>query len=314
MSEVKLPIFMDNHSTTRVDPRVLETMLPYFDVHYGNAASRNHVFGWAAEAAVENARNQVASLIGGDGKEIVWTSGATESNNLAIKGAASFHKKQGNHIITVETEHKSVIDTCKRLQREGYEVTYLTPQKDGIVTPEMVTAAMTDKTIVVSIMLANNEIGVVQDINALGAAIKAKNPKTLFHIDAVQRAGGARPRQEGDRDHRGSRDKRDNARIRVGVVSWRRLHRLYLRVRVGRRAEADGQGVLGTRRLDRRRSEEPRVPRGHDPRLRARHDGSRLQVQQSERQGFVWLWRERPVLTTPSGCSACQRSSISIQR
>ncbi|HTL38718.1 MAG TPA: IscS subfamily cysteine desulfurase, partial [Kofleriaceae bacterium] len=123
------------------------------------------------------------------GKEIVWTSGATESNNLAIKGAASFYKKQGNHIITVETEHKSVIDTCKRLQREGYEVTYLTPNKDGTVTPEMVTAAMTDKTVVVSIMLANNEIGVVQDVNALGKAIKAKNAKTLFHIDAVQGAG-----------------------------------------------------------------------------------------------------------------------------
>jgi cysteine desulfurase len=186
---VKLPIFMDNHSTTRVDPRVLETMLPYFTEQYGNAASRNHVFGWSAEAAVENARGQVASLIGGDGKEIVWTSGATESNNLAIKGAASFYKKQGNHIITVETEHKSVIDTCKRLQREGYEVTFLTPNKDGTVTPEMVTGAMTDKTILVSIMLANNEIGVVQDVNAIGAAIKAKNGKTLFHIDAVQGAG-----------------------------------------------------------------------------------------------------------------------------
>jgi cysteine desulfurase len=188
-TDVKLPIFMDNHSTTMVDPRVLDTMLPFFTTNFGNAASRNHVFGWTAEAAVENARAQVAALIGGDGKEIVWTSGATESNNLAIKGAASFYKKQGNHIITVETEHKSVIDTCKRLQREGCEVTYLTPQKDGIVTPEMVTAAMTDKTIVVSIMLANNEIGVIQDVNAIGAAIKAKNPKTLFHIDAVQGAG-----------------------------------------------------------------------------------------------------------------------------
>jgi cysteine desulfurase len=186
---MKLPIFMDNHSTTPVDPRVLETMLPYFTEHFGNAASRNHAFGWTAEAAVEHARAQVAALIGGDGKEIVWTSGATEANNLAIKGAASFLKKQGNHLITVETEHKSVLDTCKRLQRDGYEVTYLRPAKDGIVTPEQVTAAMTDKTVVVSIMLANNEIGVVQDVNAIGAAIKAKNPKTLFHIDAVQGAG-----------------------------------------------------------------------------------------------------------------------------
>src|SRR5207237_2885815 len=140
---------------------------------------------------VDNARKQVATLIGGgaDGKEIVWTSGATEANNLAIKGAASFYKKQGNHIITVETEHKSVLDTCKRLQREGYEVTYLTPQKDGLVTPEQVVAAMTDKTTVVSIMVANNEIGVIQPMEAIGAAIKARNPKTLFHTDAVQAFG-----------------------------------------------------------------------------------------------------------------------------
>jgi len=186
---VKLPIFMDNHSTTPVDPRVLETMIPFFTQQFGNAASRNHVFGWTAEAAVEHARTQVAALIGGDGKEIVWTSGATEANNLAIKGAASFYQKQGNHIITVETEHKSVLDTCKRLQRDGYEVTYIRPQKDGIVTPQMITDAMTDKTVLVSVMLANNEIGVVQDINAIGAAIKAKNPKTLFHTDAVQGAG-----------------------------------------------------------------------------------------------------------------------------
>jgi cysteine desulfurase len=187
--EIKLPIFMDNHSTTRVDPRVVEAMLPYFTEQYGNAASRNHAFGWSAEAAVDNARTQIAKLIGGDGKEIVFTSGATEANNLAIKGAATFYKKQGNHIITLETEHKSVLDTGKRLQREGLEVTYLAPNKDGLVTPEMVTAAMTDKTILVSIMYANNEIGVVQPIEAIGAAIKAKNPKTLFHSDAVQAAG-----------------------------------------------------------------------------------------------------------------------------
>ncbi|MFT3691911.1 MAG: IscS subfamily cysteine desulfurase [Kofleriaceae bacterium] len=186
---LNIPIFMDNQSTTQVDPRVVEAMLPYFTQHFGNAASRNHVFGWTAEAAVENARAQVAALIGGDAKEIVWTSGATESNNLAIKGAASFYKKQGNHIITVETEHKCVLDTCKRLQREGYEVTYLKPQADGIVTPQMVTDAMTDKTILVSVMAANNEIGVIQDSNAIGAAIKAKNPKCLFHIDAAQAAG-----------------------------------------------------------------------------------------------------------------------------
>ena len=186
---VQVPIFMDNHSTTAVDRRVVDAMLPFFTNHYGNAASRNHSFGWTAEAAVENARGQIAALIGGDAKEIVFTSGATEANNLAIKGAASFLKKQGNHIITVETEHKSVLDTCKRLQREGFEVTYLTPAKDGLVTPEQVVAAMTDKTIVVSIMLANNEIGVVQPVEAIGAAIKARNPKCLFHTDAVQGAG-----------------------------------------------------------------------------------------------------------------------------
>src|SRR5258705_9659163 len=186
---VKLPIFMDNHSTTAVDLRVVQAMLPFFTHHYGNAASRNHSFGWTAEAAVDHARAQIADLLGGDAKEIVWTSGATEANNLAIKGAASFLRKQGNHIITVETEHKSVLDTCKRLQREGFEVTYLTPAKDGLVTPEQVTAAMTDKTILVTIMLANNEIGVVQPIEAIGAAVKAKNPRTLLHTDAVQGFG-----------------------------------------------------------------------------------------------------------------------------
>lgn len=186
---VRLPIFMDNHSTTAVDLRVVQAMLPFFTQHYGNAASRNHSFGWTAEAAVDHARGQIAQLLGGDAKEMVWTSGATEANNLAIKGAASFLRKQGNHIITVETEHKSVLDTCKRLQRDGYEVTYLTPAKDGLVTPEQVTAAMTDKTILVSIMFANNEIGVVQPIAEIGAAIKAKNPKTLFHSDAVQALG-----------------------------------------------------------------------------------------------------------------------------
>jgi len=186
---VKLPIFMDSHSTTRVDPRVVEAMLPFFTEQYGNAASRNHVFGWTAEAAVEAARGHIAALLGGDGKEIVLTSGATESNNLALKGAASFLRRQGNHLITVETEHKSVLDTCKRLEREGFEVTYLKPDKEGLVTPEQVVAAMTDKTTGVSIMVANNEIGVIQPIEAIGAAIKARNKKCLFHTDAVQAYG-----------------------------------------------------------------------------------------------------------------------------
>lgn len=186
---VEIPIFMDNHSTTRVDPRVVEAMLPYFNSAYGNAASRNHSFGWTAEAAVDLAREQIANLIGGTAKEIVFTSGATESDNLAIKGVASFYKKRGNHIITLETEHKAVIDTCKRLSREGYEITFLRPQADGLVTPEMVVEAMTDQTILVSIMHVNNEIGVVQPIADIGRAIKAKNKKCLFHCDAVQSVG-----------------------------------------------------------------------------------------------------------------------------
>ena len=186
---VQLPIFMDNHSTTPVDPRVLDTMLPFFTQHFGNAASRNHTFGWTAEAAVDHARAQVAALIGGDAKEIVFTSGATEAINLAIKGVATYYKKQGNHIITVETEHKATLDTCKRLTREGCTVTVLTPDKDGLVTPAQVVAAMTDQTILVSVMMANNEIGVVQPIGDIVAAVKARNPKCLVHSDIVQAAG-----------------------------------------------------------------------------------------------------------------------------
>src|SRR5688572_20879428 len=142
---LKLPIFMDNHSTTPVDPRVVEAMLPYFSEHFGNAASRNHAFGWRAEKAVDLARDQVASIIGASGKEIVWTSGATESINLAIKGAAEFYKDRGNHIVTAQTEHKAVLDTCKRLEKEGFQVTYIPVEKDGRVSPQAVRDAMTDK-------------------------------------------------------------------------------------------------------------------------------------------------------------------------
>jgi cysteine desulfurase len=186
---VKLPIFMDNHSTTRVDPRVLEAMLPYFTEDFGNAASRNHAFGWKAEAAVDRAREQIASLIGGSGKEIVLTSGATESDNLALKGRPWFRKRRGQHVITVETEHKAVLDTCKRLERDGWKVTYLKPAADGLVTPEQVVEAMTPETSLVSIMLVNNEIGVIQPIAEIGAAIKAKDPEVVFHCDAVQGVG-----------------------------------------------------------------------------------------------------------------------------
>jgi len=184
---LKLPIYMDNHATTPVDPRVIEAMLPYFTEIFGNAASRSHSFGWTAEKAVELARDQVGALIGASGKEIVWTSGATESDNLAIKGAAEFHKDRGNHIITAQTEHKAVLDTCKRLEKEGFDVTYLPVEHDGRVNPETVRAAMTDKTILVSIMLANNEIGSVNPIEEIGAIVKKGG--AIFHVDAVQGVG-----------------------------------------------------------------------------------------------------------------------------
>ena len=184
---IKLPIYMDNHATTPVDPRVLEKMLPYFTTDFGNAASRNHVFGWNAEKAVDAAREQVAQLIGATGKEIIWTSGATESDNLAIQGVAEFYKDKGNHIITAQTEHKAVLDTCKYLEKKGYEVTYLAVQTDGRVNLDELRAAMTDKTILVSIMLANNEVGVVQPIEEIGAIVKAKG--AIFHVDAVQGVG-----------------------------------------------------------------------------------------------------------------------------
>src|SRR5438128_1629489 len=186
---IKLPIYMDKHATTRVDPRVVEAMLPYFTETYGNAASRSHSFGWETEKATDLAREQVAALIGASGKEIVWTSGATESDNLAIKGAAEFHKERGNHIVTAQTEHKAVLDTCKRLEQRGggFEVTYLPVASDGRITADAVRAAMTDKTILVSIMLANNEIGTVNPVDEIGAVVKERG--ALFHIDAVQGVG-----------------------------------------------------------------------------------------------------------------------------
>jgi cysteine desulfurase len=178
---------MDNHATTRVDPRVLEAMLPYFCEDFGNAASRSHVFGWNAERAVEKAREQVAAVIGASGREIVWTSGATESDNLAIKGAAEFYRDRGNHIITAVTEHKAVLDTCKRLEKSGFEVTYLPVERDGRVNPQAVVDALTDRTIVVSVMLANNEVGTVNPVAEIGQLVKARG--AVFHIDAVQGVG-----------------------------------------------------------------------------------------------------------------------------
>ncbi len=184
---MKLPIYMDYHATTPVDPRVVAAMLPYFTEHFGNAASRNHPFGWKAEEAVDTARKQVADLMGANAKEIIFTSGATESNNLAIKGVAEMYREKGNHIITCVTEHKAVIDTCKKLEKQGCRVTYLAVQKDGRISLDELRAAITDKTILISIMTANNEIGVLQPIAEIGAIAKEKG--VLFHTDAVQAVG-----------------------------------------------------------------------------------------------------------------------------
>ena len=184
---VKLPIYMDNHATTRTDPRVLEAMLPYFGEIYGNAASRNHEFGWIAEQAVDAGREQVAKLIGATAKEIVITSGATECNNLAIKGVAEMYREKGNHIITEVTEHKCVLDTCKRLEKHGFRVTYLPVKTDGLIDLNQLSDAMTDDTILVSIMAANNEIGILQPIREIGKLCHEKG--VLFHSDAAQAAG-----------------------------------------------------------------------------------------------------------------------------
>ena len=184
---VTTPIYLDNNATTRTDPRVVEAMLPYFSEVYGNAASRSHPFGWSAEEAVDNARTQIARVIGADPKEIIITSGATESDNLAIKGIAEMYADKGDHIITAVTEHKAVLDACKRLEKEGKHVTYLPVQPDGLIDLEVLKAAITDKTILVTIMAANNEIGVLQPIREIGAICRERG--VLFHTDAVQAFG-----------------------------------------------------------------------------------------------------------------------------
>lgn len=184
---MKVPIYLDNHATTQTDPRVLEAMLPYFSEKFGNAASRSHQFGWEAEQAVEAAREQIAKLIGASSKEIIFTSGATESDNLAIKGVAEAYGKRGDHIITVATEHKAVLDSCKHLEKHGYRVTYLPVATDGLISLEGLKNAFTDKTILVTIMYANNEIGVLQPVVEIAKLCQERG--VLFHSDAVQAIG-----------------------------------------------------------------------------------------------------------------------------
>jgi cysteine desulfurase len=185
---LKFPIYMDNHATTPLDKRVLEAMLPYFTQDFGNAASRTHAYGWHAEAAVEDARETIASYIGAESaKEIVFTSGATESDNLAIKGVAEYYQGKGNHIITTTIEHKAVLDSCKRLEKQGYTVTYVNAGPDGLVDPADIEKAITDKTILVSVMLANNEVGTIQPIGEIGAITRKRG--VLLHCDAVQGFG-----------------------------------------------------------------------------------------------------------------------------
>ncbi|KJH66710.1 IscS subfamily cysteine desulfurase [Chromobacterium violaceum] len=187
MSQPKLPIYLDYSATTPVDPRVAEKMIPYLTGKFGNPASRSHSFGWEAEEAVENARAEVAKLIGADPKEIVWTSGATESDNLAIKGAAQFYKSKGKHIITVKTEHKAVLDTCRELERQGFEVSYMDVLENGLLDIEAFKAAIRPDTILVSVMYVNNEIGVIQDIPQIGEICREKG--IIFHVDATQAPG-----------------------------------------------------------------------------------------------------------------------------
>jgi cysteine desulfurase len=186
---MKLPIYLDYSATTPVDPRVAEKMMQYLtpDGHFGNPASRSHAFGWEADDAVKQARQHVADLINADPREIIWTSGATESDNLAIKGVAHFYQKKGKHIITCKTEHKAVLDPCRQLEREGYEVTYLDPEDNGLIDLKKLEAAMRDDTVLVSIMHVNNEIGVIQDIQAIGEMTRERG--IVFHVDGAQSAG-----------------------------------------------------------------------------------------------------------------------------
>ena len=234
---IKTPIYLDYSATTPVDPRVAEKMIPWLTEKFGNPASRSHAFGWEAEAAVEEARAQVAGLVNCDPKEIVWTSGATESNNLAIKGAAQFYQERGRHLVTVTTEHKAVLDTCRELERRGFEVTYLTPESDGLVDVEKFRSALRPDTVLASVMLVNNEIGVIQDIETFGSICRERG--VLFHVDAAQATG---------------KTPIDLARLKVDLMSFS-AHKTY---------GPKGIGALYVRRKPRVRLEPEMHGGGHE--------------------------------------------------